>query len=105
MYNVESLSLWFRGNSANSAEPMYVAIAGTRQSPAVIYHEDPAATQTGDWTQWLINLSEFADQGVDLTDVDRLSIGFGDKHNPQAGGRGLVFFDDIWLYRPAEETN
>ncbi|MHC4117950.1 MAG: WD40/YVTN/BNR-like repeat-containing protein [Planctomycetota bacterium] len=104
MYKVESLSLWFRGDAANAAEPMYVAVAGTRQSPAVVYHEDPAAAQTGDWTQWLIDLSEFADQGVDLTDVDRLSLGFGDKHNPQAGGSGLVFFDDIWLYRPAEQT-
>ncbi len=105
MYNVESLSLWFRGDPANAAEPMYVAVAGTRQTPAVIHHEDPGAAQAGDWTQWLIDLSAFADQGVDLADVDRLSIGFGDKHNPQAGGSGLVFFDDIRLYRPPEQTN
>jgi hypothetical protein len=105
MYDVRSLSLWFYGDSANAVEPMYVAIANSRQTPVVIYHDDPAATRTSDWTQWSIDLSAFADQGVDLTDIDKLSIGFGDKHNPQAGGSGLVFFDDINLYRPPEETN
>jgi hypothetical protein len=105
MYNVEFLMLWFRGDPANAAEPMYVAVANTRQTPVMIYHEDTGAAQTGDWTQWTIDLSAFADQGVDLTDVDRLSIGFGDKHNPQAGGSGLVFFDDLRLYRPPEQTN
>lgn len=105
MYDVRSLSLWFYGDPANAVEPMYVAIANSRQTPAVIYHDDPTATRTSDWTQWSIDLGAFADQGVDLTDIDKLSIGFGDKHNPQAGGSGLVFFDDINLYRPPEETN
>jgi hypothetical protein len=105
MYNVEYLSLWFKGDAANASEPMYVAIANSRQTPRAIYHEDPGATQTNDWTQWSIDLSGFADQGVDLTDIDKLSIGFGDKYNPQAGGSGLMFFDDIRLYRPPEQTN
>jgi len=37
-----------------------------------------------------------------LTDVSKLSIGFGDKENPQPGGSGTMFFDDIRLYRPPE---
>jgi hypothetical protein len=105
MYDVRYLSLWFYGDPANAAEPMYVAIANARQTPGVIYHDDPSATQTSDWTQWLIDLSAFAVKGVDLTDIDKLSIGFGDKYNPQTGGSGLMFFDDIKLYRPAEQTN
>ena len=100
MYGVESLSLWFHGDPANASEPMYVATANTRSTPAVIYHDDASATQTSTWTQWSIDLNAFA--GVDLTDVDKLSIGFGDKYNPQAGGSGLMFFDDIRLYRPPE---
>ena len=59
--------------------------------------------QRSRWTEWVIDLQAFADQGVDLTNVDTIAIGFGDK-NPgapgQAGGTGLVFFDDIRLYRP-----
>jgi len=37
---------------------------------------------------------------VGLTNVNTLAIGFGDKNNLQAGGTGMVFFDDIRLYRP-----
>ena len=46
--------------------------------------------------------SQWPNDRVILTDVDKLSIGFGDKYNPQAGGSGLVFFDDVRLYRPPE---
>ena len=105
LYGVEYCSLWFHGDPANASEPMYVSIANTRQTPAAIYHDDPDAPQTNDWTQWVIDLNAFADQGVDLTDVDKLSLGFGDKYNRQAGGSGLMFFDDIRLYRPPEQTN
>lgn len=102
MYGVESLSLWFYGDQSNASESMYVAIANSRRTPAVIYHEDPSVTQANAWTQWSIDLKAFADQGVDLTNVDKLSFGFGDKYSPQAGGSGLVFFDDVRLYRPPE---
>ena len=105
MYGVEMLSLWFYGDPANASEPMYVSIANPRSTPGVIYHDDPDAPQTHDWTQWSIELNTFVDLGVDLTDIEKLSIGFGDKYNRQAGGSGLVFFDDIQLYRPPEGTN
>ncbi len=102
MYDVKSLSLWFYGGPPNAPEPMYVAVANSRRTPAVVYHDDLTAAQMNTWTQWLIDLQMFADRGVDLTNVDKLSIGFGDKYAPQAGGSGLVFFDDIRLYRPPE---
>lgn len=102
MYGVEMLTLWFHGDPVNAPESMYVAIANTRSTPAVIYHDDPEAPLTKEWTQWSIDLNAFADLGADLTDVDKLSIGFGDKFNRQAGGSGLMFFDDIRLYRPPE---
>jgi len=72
---------------------------------AVVYHDDPSAAQIDTWTEWTIDLSApggFAAQGVNLANVNTISIGFGDKNNLQAGGSGIVFFDDIRLYRPAE---
>jgi hypothetical protein len=42
---------------------------------------------------------------VDLTDIDKLAIGFGDKYNRQPGGSGLMFVDDIRLYRPPDQSN
>ncbi len=93
------LSIWFRGNSDNAAETLYVALNGS----AVVTHENPNAAQIDTWTQWTIDLQGFADKGVNLANVNTISIGFGDKNNLQAGGSGLVFFDDIRLYRPAEQ--
>ncbi|MHC4496049.1 MAG: LamG-like jellyroll fold domain-containing protein, partial [Planctomycetota bacterium] len=90
---VTKLSLWFRGASGNSAERMFVALNGT----ALVYHADDAATQTTRWTEWVIDLTEFA--GVDLTNVNSISIGFGTKNSPAVGGAGTMYFDDIRLYR------
>ncbi|MCH8119182.1 MAG: hypothetical protein IIC00_05575 [Planctomycetes bacterium] len=87
----------------NDPAPMYVAVASSGGTPAVVYHDDPGATQVNTWTEWSINLTEFSNQGVVLTNVDSISIGFGDKANPQPGGTGLVYFDDIRLYPYREE--
>ena len=92
------LSIWFRGDSDNAAEPMYVALNGS----AVVTHDNPDAAQIDRWTEWTIDLQAFADQGVNLANVNTIAIGFGDKNNPLAGGSGMMYFDDIRLYRPAE---
>jgi hypothetical protein len=84
--------VWFKGASANAAERMFVALNGT----AVVYHDDAAATQSGRWTQWVIDLPVF---GVDLTNVNTMTIGFGTKDTQAAGGTGKVYFDDISLIR------
>ena len=90
---VTKLSLWFRGNRANAAERMYVALNGS----AVVYHADSKATQIGTWIEWVIDLPAF--QGVTLTDVNTITIGFGTKNSLAAGGSGKMYFDDIRLYR------
>jgi hypothetical protein len=90
------LSLWFYGDSANAAERMYVNLNGI----ATVYHDNPNAALIEEWTEWTIDLQEFAAQGVNLANVNTISIGFGDKNNLQAGGTGMVLFDDIRLYRP-----
>ncbi|TKJ37726.1 MAG: hypothetical protein CEE38_06540 [Planctomycetes bacterium B3_Pla] len=91
---VTKLSLWFRGASGNSAERMFVALNGT----AVVYHDDAAATQTTQWTEWVIDLAAFA--GVDLTNVNSITLGFGTKNSPApTGGPGTMYFDDARLVR------
>ncbi|MFH1881382.1 MAG: LamG-like jellyroll fold domain-containing protein [Planctomycetota bacterium] len=92
------LSLWFYGDASNAAERMYVALNGS----ATVYHDDPGAAQIGAWTELTIDLQAFAAQGVNLANVNTISIGFGDKNNLQAGGSGMVFFDDIRLFRPTQ---
>jgi hypothetical protein len=88
------------GMLSNAAEPMYVVL----DDSAVVYHDDPNAVQIDTWTEWVIPLQEFADQGIDLTSIDSIAIGFGDRANPQQpGGSGTVYIDDIRLYRPRLE--
>jgi len=93
--NIDVLSLWFHGDPANDPEPMYVAVANSTGTLAVVYHEDPSATQIDNWTEWRINLQVFADHGVNLVDIDNIAIGFGSKFG--VGGKGKVYFDDILL--------
>ncbi len=91
------------GIISNEAEPMYVTVEDSSGTAVTVYHGDPDATLIDTWTQWTIDTKEFGDAGVVLTDVSKLAIGFGDKSNPQPGGTGLMYFDDIRLYLPAPE--
>ena len=94
------------GILSNDPEPLYVAIANTGGTPAVVYHENPNIVTKDTWTQWTIDLSAFADQGVDLADVDRIAIGLGTEGNDTTpGGSGKMYFDDIRLYRPRNVHN
>ncbi|MHC4352522.1 MAG: LamG-like jellyroll fold domain-containing protein [Planctomycetota bacterium] len=100
---VAELSLWFNGDPANSAEPLYVAVSNAGGQPVVVVHEDPAATQIDGWTEWVIPLQTFADQGLDLTNVDKIALGVGTRGNTTVpGGQGKILFDDIRLYRPRQ---
>ncbi|MHC4298421.1 MAG: PA14 domain-containing protein, partial [Planctomycetota bacterium] len=89
------------GIASNAAEPLYVAISNSNGTRAIVAHEDPGAATIDTWTEWIIDLQKFADQGVNLTDVDKISIGLGTVGDASAaGGSGTVYFDDIRLYRP-----
>jgi hypothetical protein len=94
---VNTLTIWFRGNSDNAAETLYVALNGS----AVVNHDNPDAAQIGTWTAWNIDLQAFADQGVNLANVNTIALGLGNRNNPVAGGAGSLLFDDIRLYTPA----
>jgi len=86
------------GMLSNEAEPMYVSVGDGSGTSVTVYHDDPDAALINTWMEWNIDLKKLSDAGVVLTDISKLSIGFGDKENPQPGGSGLMFFDDIRLY-------
>jgi hypothetical protein len=92
------------GIFSNDPEPLYVSVSNTAGTPAVIVYNDPAAAQINTWTQWIISLSDFADQGINLTNVDKIAIGLGTQGNTTvAGGSGKIFIDDIRLIQPIPE--
>jgi hypothetical protein len=89
---VETLTLYFYGDPANSAgEQMYVKINGVE----VPYDGDSSNITHGIWQQWEIDLSSLA--SANLQNVTEFAIGFRD-----GGGSGVVYFDDI-LLNPAAQ--
>lgn len=73
-------------------------------SEAHLLWENANAATIEDWTEWVVDLQRFADQGVNLTNVDKIAIGAGARSGISApGGSGTMFFDDIRLLRAAGE--
>ena len=90
---VNTLTIWFRGASANTAETLYVALNGN----ARVDNDNPDAATITSWTAWNIDLTRFAGQGVNLTNVTSITLGLSSV----TGGTGMMYFDDIRLYPPA----
>ncbi|MHC4665347.1 MAG: hypothetical protein ACYS9T_05235 [Planctomycetota bacterium] len=97
----KALVLWFRGSAGNGSTPMWVMLHDGAPTMATYGDngEDPEDITKEEWVEWNIKLSDFADGGVDLTDVAGISIGFGDPSDYVGDGTtGIVYFDDIRLY-------
>jgi hypothetical protein len=91
------------GIMSNDAEPFYVAVSNSAGNPVVVVNDDPAAAQIDTWTEWVIPLSVFSDQGINLTNVDSIAIGLGTRDNMSVpGGSGKMYIDDIRLYQPRD---
>ncbi|MHC4370170.1 MAG: LamG-like jellyroll fold domain-containing protein [Planctomycetota bacterium] len=88
------------GIATNAAEPLYIGLADAAGNSATVTHEDPAATQIDTWTEWSVNLADFADQGVNVASVEKLILGVGDPTGTVAGGSGTMYFDDIAVGNP-----
>jgi len=97
---ITELSLWFRGASGNAAESLYIAISNSAGASAILAHDDANAAAIRSWTEWRVPLQAFADQGINLNNVDKIAIGLGSKGGAEAGGTGTMYIDDIRLYRP-----
>ncbi|MBC8472371.1 MAG: hypothetical protein H8D56_23155 [Planctomycetes bacterium] len=91
---VDTLMIWFRGSSSNAAETLYVALNGNTR----VDYDDPDAALKTSWTPWNIPLQAFADQGVNLANVNSITLGLSSV----TGGTGMMYFDDIRLYPPAQ---
>jgi hypothetical protein len=88
------------GILSNDVEPLYVAVSNSGGAPAIVVHDDANAAQIDTWTEWVIPLQIFADQGIVLADVDRIAVGLGTQGNMTIpGGSGKMYIDDVRLYQ------
>lgn len=89
------------GILSNNKEPLYAVIKDHGTGTTTVMNPDPNAVVTADWQAWSIDLAgQVGSAGVDLTKIKQLSIGIGDPQATSPGGKGLVYIDDIRLYRP-----
>ena len=85
---VTTLMVHFRGDLENDPAQVYVKIGNTK----VVYPGGPDTLAAPVWIQWNIDL---AATGVGLQNVSMLTIGI------EGSGSGVVYVDDIRLYREA----
>jgi hypothetical protein len=102
-HGIKELSLYFYGDPNNNTnEPMWVKLTDqSGNSGKIIYgkyaDESLFNLMSATWYEWNIALADF---GVNLTQVKKISIGFGDPAGTSPKTSGRVFFDDILLYLP-----
>ncbi len=82
----------------NDAAAMYLTIKDSAGKSATV--TSATAALTADWTRWAIPMSDFA--GVNFAKVQNVVIGIGAKGAATAGGKGIVFIDDIGYGRSAQ---
>ncbi len=95
------LSLWFAGHEGSQQEKVYVKLEDDANSFVIAYPNnvspDLTAIVDANWHEWRIALSEFTN--VDLTNIQRFTLGIGDELNPTPTlGQSIVYFDDIEVH-------
>ena len=95
--HTDTLTFFFRGEADNDPDNLYVGIEDSAGRIAVATYSDVNALLTTEWQNWHISLANMQAAGVDLTSVLKIYIGVGDRDNPQPGGSGKVYIDDIWI--------
>jgi hypothetical protein len=85
--------------TTGGADALYVALRDAANHTAVVVNPDAGILKATSFVEWSIPLTEFS--GVNLATVRKMFIGVGDRDNPVKGGAGSLFFDDIYLTRPA----
>ncbi|HUT31363.1 MAG TPA: LamG-like jellyroll fold domain-containing protein [Sedimentisphaerales bacterium] len=113
--DVRLLTLFFygqAGNDATEAERMYVGIDDTWWTYAEMRYGDNEGEALSDllveeWQRWDIPFVYFGDSNfaavaddVDFSSIRNVYIGFGNRRDPVAAGKGVVYFDDIRLNMP-----
>ncbi len=117
---VKALVLYFLGDPCNGRDTtwvyqgvcqdqMYVELATGGTGAVVEYDGDMNDVKEAFWHEWNIELQDFNDGGVTLSNVDTVYIGFGGntKTGQTAPGAGMnygyadtVYFEDIVLWPP-----
>jgi len=97
---VTDLTLYVRGASGNSPDPLYIVLEDSSGRTGVAVHPNATILNSVGWAKWTTPLSEFAASGVSLTAVKKMYIGVGSRAGGFVGGTGVLYVDDIRVTKP-----
>ena len=101
---IRSILIHFMGTADNSAtvnDQMWLELEDTSSNSGIaLYDGDMNNLAVEEWQEWNIDLAIYDACGVDLTNVDKIHLGFGGPAvgDCKAGGTGQVYFDEIELH-------
>ena len=78
----------------NDPAQLYIEVEDVQGRVGEVIHPDPDILLRAEWTEWRIPLSRFAQRGVNLVAVERMSIGMRDLSDLPGIGIGLMQSDD-----------
>jgi hypothetical protein len=94
-----SLSLSFRGRKANVEQQIYVRVEDAAANQATVTLPYTFAVQSDPWRTWDISISDIANAGVDLTAIQKITVGLGDgtESGQDGDSRDILYIDNICL--------
>ncbi len=95
--SAKRLSLSFAGQDDNVEQLMYVKLEDAAGNSSTVEHPFRHACQSETWRVWNIDLAEFGDGSVDMTNVSKITIGLGDGTNSGQEGddRDALFISQM----------
>ncbi|MCK5000439.1 MAG: hypothetical protein KAS23_12935 [Anaerohalosphaera sp.] len=89
------LAFTVKGEQVNQGQILSVALDdGTHQT--TVEYVDSAIITTDTWTEVYFKINDFSVQGVDLSNIESITIKVGNGQSP--GGSGSIYIDDLTLY-------
>jgi hypothetical protein len=96
------LALWFYGDPDNMTESMWVVLSDGTTDGQITYGtlgpDSPDDIKNAEWRDFIVDLQDFADAGVDISAITDISIGFGERGRVgefPGDPVGVVYFDDL----------
>ena len=95
----KALTLYVYGDTSATAvatDKVYAVLEDSAGNAGAVQSDVDVMLE--EWQEINIDLQDYIAAGVDLTSIAKIYLGIGDRVNPQTGGTGKLYFDDVRVY-------